>query len=457
MPTPIIMPKQGNTVEHVLLARWLKRVGERVQVGDVLCEVETDKAVMEVESSASGVLLETFYQEGDTVPVMTQIAVVGEAGEAVAAPAAAPPVSAAPPPAPPPTAALTPPPTAAPRPAPNGELVGVSPRARALAAQKGIDPATLRGTGPEGRVIERDVLAAAGAAPATPLARGLLTDPTLQAPPEGSGIGGRVTARDLVPVPPPVAEPVAAPVEHEPTPAPAAPRDDVTIIPLRGVRKVTAERMRASLLNSAQLTLNASADARALQALRQRCKTSPEPLGLRGVTINDLLLFAVARTLPNHPDLNATLDLQAGEITQHKRVHLGMAVDTPRGLLVPVIRDAHTLSLKALSDAAAALADRAQSGKLTPDEMQGGTFTVSNLGSFGVESFTPVINPPQVAILGVGNVNLKPIMVEGDVQHIPHIGLSLTVDHQVVDGAPGARFLRDLATAIAQIDLLLAL
>ncbi|MFQ3646398.1 MAG: dihydrolipoamide acetyltransferase family protein [Anaerolinea sp.] len=448
MPTPIIMPKQGNTVEQVLLARWLKRVGERVQAGDVLCEVETDKAVMEVESSASGILLETFYKEGDTVPVMTQIAVIGEAGEAVTSPPAA---------APAPMLSSPPQPVTPPRPAPNGEPVGVSPRARALAAQKGIDPAALRGTGPEGRVIERDVLAAANASPLTPLARARLNDPALQAPPEGSGIGGRVTARDLIPAPPPA--PVeAAPALIEPAPAPAVPvSDDVTIIPLRGVRKVTAERMRASLLNSAQLTLNASADARALQALRQRFKASPEALGLRSVTINDLVLFAVARTLPNHPDLNATLDLPAGEITQHKRVHLGMAVDTPRGLLVPVIRDAHTLSLKALADAASALADKAQSGKLTPDEMQGGTFTVSNLGGFGIESFTPVINPPQVAILGVGNINLKPVMVEGDVQHIPHLGLSLTVDHQVVDGAPGARFLRDLAAALAQIDLLLAL
>jgi pyruvate dehydrogenase E2 component (dihydrolipoamide acetyltransferase) len=231
---------------------------------------------------------------------------------------------------------------------------------------------------------------------------------------------------------------------------------DVTVIPLRGVRKVTAERMRASLLNSAQLTLNASADARALQALRQRFKASPEALGLRGVTLNDLLLFAVARTLPNHPELNATLDLAAGEIVQHRRVHLGMAVDTPRGLLVPVIRNAHALSLKALSEVAAALAQKAQSGRLTPDEMQGGTFTVSNLGSFGVESFTPVINPPQVAILGVGNIQLKPVLVDAEVQHLPHIGLSLTIDHQVVDGAPGARFLRDLSAALAQIDLLLA-
>lgn len=454
MPTPIIMPKQGNTVEQVLLARWLKRVGERVQAGDVLCEVETDKAVMEVESSASGILLETFYKEGDTVPVMTQIAVIGEAGEAVSAPPAAAPTAAATPSSPPP---IAPQPSAPPRPAANGESVGVSPRARALAAERGIDPAALRGTGPEGRVIERDVLAAAGAAPLTPLARARLSDPALHAPPEGTGIGGRVTARDLVPAPPPA--PVeAASVPTEPMPVPAAPvSDDVTIIPLRGVRKVTAERMRASLLNSAQLTLQASADARALQALRQRFKTSAEPLGLRGVTINDLLLFAVARTLPNHPDLNATLDLQAAEITQYRRVHLGMAVDTPRGLLVPVIRDAHTLSLKALSGAASALAGKAQSGKLAPDEMQGGTFTVSNLGGFGIESFTPVINPPQVAILGVGNINLKPVMVDGDVQHIPHLGLSLTVDHQVVDGAPAARFLRDLAAALAQVDLLLAL
>jgi pyruvate dehydrogenase E2 component (dihydrolipoamide acetyltransferase) len=443
------MPKQGNTVEQVLLARWLKRVGERVQAGDVLCEVETDKAVMEVESSASGILLETFYNEGDTVPVMTQIAVIGEAGEAVDAPPAAPAPTA-------PPAAATQQPILPPRPAPNGEPVGVSPRARALAAEKGIDPATLRGTGPEGRVIERDVLAAASAAPLTPLARARLSDPALQAPPEGSGIGGRVTARDLVPAPPPA--PVeAAPAPIEAVPDPDAARDDVTIIPLRGVRKVTAERMRASLLNSAQLTLHASADARALQALRQRFKTSAEPLGLRGVTINDLVLFAVARTLPNHLDLNATLDLPAAEITQYRRVHLGMAVDTPRGLLVPVIRDAHTLSLKALSGAASALADKAQSGKLTPAEMQGGTFTVSNLGGLGIESFTPVINPPQVAILGVGSIHLKPVMVDEEVQHIPHLGLSLTVDHQVVDGAPAARFVRDLAAAIAQVDLLLAL
>jgi pyruvate dehydrogenase E2 component (dihydrolipoamide acetyltransferase) len=450
------MPKQGNTVEQVLLARWLKRPGERVQAGEVLCEVETDKAVMEVESSASGVLLEMFYKEGDTVPVMTPIAVVGEAGEAAAAPPTAAPTLPA-------AAQVTSPPSArptAPRPTASGSdgrSVGVSPRARALAAQKGIDPSTLRGTGPEGRVIERDVLAAVNAAPMTPLARALLSRSDLQAPPEGTGIGGRVTARDLVPLPPAAVEP--APVESAPSVPPAEPAPsaaDVTVIPLQGVRKVTAERMRASLLNSAQLTLNASADARALQALRQRFKASPEALGLRGVTLNDLLLFAVARTLPNHPELNATLDLAAGEIVQHRRVHLGMAVDTPRGLLVPIIRDAHILSLKALSEAAAALAQKAQSGRLTPDEMQGGTFTVSNLGSFGVESFTPVINPPQVAILGVGNIQLKPVMVDAEVQHLPHIGLSLTIDHQVVDGAPGARFLRDLSAALAQIDLLLA-
>jgi pyruvate dehydrogenase E2 component (dihydrolipoamide acetyltransferase) len=455
LPTSIIMPKQGNTVEQVLLARWLKRPGEPVQAGEVLCEVETDKAVMEVESSASGVLLEVFYKEGDTVPVMTPIAVVGEAGEAAAVPPIASPTLPA-------AAQVTSTPSArptAPRPtasSSDGRSVGVSPRARALAAQRGIDPSTLRGTGPEGRVIERDVMAAASAAPMTPLARSLLSRSDLQAPPQGTGIGGRVTARDLVPAPPALAEP--APVEPAPAvpTAEPTPSADVTVIPLRGVRKVTAERMRASLLNSAQLTLNASADARALQALRQRFKASPEALGLRGVTLNDLLLFAVARTLPNHPELNATLDLAAGEIVQHRRVHLGMAVDTPRGLLVPIIRDAHILSLKALSEAAAALAQKAQSGRLTPDEMQGGTFTVSNLGSFGVESFTPVINPPQVAILGVGNIQLKPVMVDAEVQHLPHIGLSLTIDHQVVDGAPGARFLRDLSAALAQIDLLLA-
>jgi pyruvate dehydrogenase E2 component (dihydrolipoamide acetyltransferase) len=225
-------------------------------------------------------------------------------------------------------------------------------------------------------------------------------------------------------------------------------------IPLAGVRKLIAERMLASLQTTAQLTLSRSADARQLQAYRRRLKESPESLGLRGITINDLVLFAVARTLPQFLALNATLEGQT--IRQYRRVQLGMAVDTPRGLMVPVVRDADTRSLRSISQEAARLAQACVAGKVAPDELSGGTFTVSNLGSLGIESFTPVLNVPQVAILGVGAIQLRPVEQAGEVAFIPHLSLSLTINHQVVDGAPAARFLQALAENIANLDVVVA-
>ena len=201
--------------------------------------------------------------------------------------------------------------------------------------------------------------------------------------------------------------------------------------------------------------MTASADARALQSYRRQLKTSDPALELQEVTINDLVLFAVSRTLPQFPDLNATF--ADGALTQSASVHLGFAVDTPRGLLVPVIQQAETLPLRQLAMRARTLATQARAGKLTPDQMSGGSFTVSNLGQFGIESFTPILNPPQVAILGVGGIDLKPVLVNETVEHIPHLHLSLTIDHQVVDGAPAARFLQTLCRNLAQFDLLLAL
>jgi pyruvate dehydrogenase E2 component (dihydrolipoamide acetyltransferase) len=236
---------------------------------------------------------------------------------------------------------------------------------------------------------------------------------------------------------------------------PAAPVDDeIEIIPVQGIRKVIANRMLESLQTTAQLTLNSSADARALQAYRQRLKTSSEELGLQTVTVNDLLLFAVSRLLPRYPALNALFTGQ--EIHRYRAVHLGVAVDTPRGLMVPTIRRANSLSLKQLADESKRLANACLDGKIAPDELTGGTFTVTNLGNLGIESFTPVLNPPQVAILGVGGISLKPVQIDAEVKFIPHIGLSLTINHQVVDGAPAARFLQALATGLAQFELLLA-
>jgi pyruvate dehydrogenase E2 component (dihydrolipoamide acetyltransferase) len=456
MATAVVMPKQGNSVESCLIVDWKKNVGDAVKEGDILCEVETDKAVMEVESAHAGTLLARFFDEGEEVPVMVNIAAIGEPGEDVSdldpnagqeeeAPAAE---------------TSTPAPADAPDHTPDSEppiftpqsSSFISPRARHLAERKALDPTPLTGTGPGGRIIERDVEAALAAQPKlSPVAKAMVEEGGYVAPERGSGPGGRIMARDLVAsgewqVTSGETEEATRATSHE----------DVEIIPVKGVRKVIAQRMLASLQTTAQLTLDGSADARAILALRKRLKASADALGLQGITINDLILFAVSRTLLRHPELNAHFDGEA-EIRRYASVHLGVAVDTPRGLMVPVIHNADRYSLKALSQEAKRLATACLESRVKPDELAGGTFTVTNLGALGVEHFTPVLNPPEVAILGVGNVNLKPVAgTGGEVEFIPHLGLSLTINHQVVDGAPGARFLQDLARGIAEIDLLLA-
>jgi pyruvate dehydrogenase E2 component (dihydrolipoamide acetyltransferase) len=231
----------------------------------------------------------------------------------------------------------------------------------------------------------------------------------------------------------------------------------VSEIPVKGVRKLIAERMLASLAGSAQYTLHAWADARELASFRQRLKTSEEPLGLRGISIGDLVNFAAVRTLAAHPQANA--HFTEGRLLQFQKVHLGFAVDTPRGLVVPVIRNADSLSLKRLAAEAARLAQACQDGSVSPELLSGGTFTVSNLGALGIEQFTPVLNPPQVAILGVGGISLRPVAdpgAPGGAAFLPHLALSLTANHQVLDGAPAARFLAELARNIENIGLLLA-
>ncbi len=484
MATPIVMPKQGNTVESVIIVDWKKQVGDIVAVDDVLCEVETDKATMEVPSPAAGTLLATLYAAGDEVPVMATIAWIGEAGEAVpgseergardeeSAPQAAAPTDMSAPATPQspnrPIAQspnLQSPISQSPiSQSPISNLQSpISPRARHLAERKGVEATALAGSGPGGRVIERDVQAAIAAQPKlTPVAKAMVAEGGFAVPAQGSGPGGRVTSKDLVKAEARQIKEIApvaisqSPISQSPisqSPISNLQSPEAEIIPVKGVRKVIAERMLQSLQTTAQLTLHASADARALQALRKRIKESPEAMGVRGVTINDLVLFAVARTLPAFPGLNALFT--GAEIHQYRTVHLGVAVDTPRGLMVPVVRNAEMLSLRQLSAEAKRLATACLESKITPDELTGGTFTVTNLGAFGVESFTPVLNPPQVAILGVCNIQPKPTEVGDKVKFAPHIGLSLTINHQVVDGAPAARFLQTLGQAIATIDLLL--
>jgi pyruvate dehydrogenase E2 component (dihydrolipoamide acetyltransferase) len=262
-------------------------------------------------------------------------------------------------------------------------------------------------------------------------------------PASGTGIGGRVRADDV-----PAARPAVAPS----TARVATGR--YTDVPVKGVRKIIADRMFASLATTAQLTLNASAPARQLQELRRLFKEDPARLGLGGVTINDLVHLAVARTLHSFKELNATFD--GATIRQYDDVHLAFATDTPRGLMVPVIRNAHTLTLRQLAAEAARLAKGCREGGVKPDELSGGTFTVTNLGAFGIESFTPVLNVPQVAILGVCAIRPEPVQNGDEIVFQPRIGLSLTINHQVVDGAPGARFLQALGAAFAALPALLA-
>lgn len=420
MATEVLMPRQGNTVESCLLVSWKKKPGDTVSAGETICEVETDKATVEVPAPESGTVLRLLVKQGDDVPVLAPIAVIGRpdekppephstgatpttaTGTSPAAISGAPASSA-------PAQASSPPGRAG----PSALLIGkpaISPRARRLAQSKGLELDGLTGTGPRGRIIERDVRERLAAAP------------------------------------------VAASLRV--SPAPTTTIAAAQTIPVRGVRKLTAERMRASLSTTAQLTIHMSADATKLLAFRAELKASPPERALSHIGINDMIMFAAAWALRSFPELNA--HFLGDRITQFQEVNLGFAVDTSRGLLVPVIRRADGLSLRAVSSECSRLAAACRDGKATPEDLSGATFTTTNLGAIGVEYFTPVLNPPEVGILGICAIQPKPIQSGTSVEFRPHIGLSLTIDHQAVDGAPAARFLAALCDAVARFDLLLA-
>ncbi|MDU2192702.1 MAG: dihydrolipoamide acetyltransferase family protein [Actinomyces sp.] len=443
MATIVVMPQLGNSVESCIIVEWMIAEGDTVSVDQTLASIETDKSTMEVPSTAEGTVLKLLWEEGDEVPVKDPLIIVGEPGEDIsglvpggdAAPAEAD--------APAEQAAAAPE-AAAPAFATERATGAVSPRARALAASNGVDASAIaEGSGPHGRVIERDVAAAIAAGPVlTSAARAAGVSAA-----EGTGIGGRVSVADAgrtAEVAPAAA--VAAPAAAADFPGAS------TSAPLKGVRKVVAKRMMESLTSTAQLTLNTTANAAGILTMRKKVKNADEALGLNKITLNDLVCFAVSRTLLKYPAFNA--HLEDGVLTEFEQVHLGFACDTPRGLLVPVIRSAQALGLKAFSDEAKRLAGGAIDGSLSPEFLSGGTFTVSNVGSFGIETFTPVINLPQTAILGVGAITPRPVVAaDGTIGVEQRLTLSLTIDHQVIDGADGARFLRDLVAAIENIDV----
>jgi pyruvate dehydrogenase E2 component (dihydrolipoamide acetyltransferase) len=445
MATPVLMPKQGNTVEECLLAKWRKKKGATVAAGEIIADIETDKASFEIEAPVAGTLLETFFDEGVLVPVQVAICAIGNAGEDVSAfrsgGAAAPAEAAAPAAAPAAVPALAA--VAAPAPVPAALAADrpLSPRARKFVAEHPfVVPAALAGTGAGGRIVEADVKAAyAESARLSPVAAAMQAA-GIAAPAAGTGVGGLVRGEDMGKA----ASPAAAKAE--------ATVDQTEGVPQAQIRKIIASRLVESLQTLAQYTLNASADATALLAIRKRVKENAEKLGLADISINDMVNFAAIKALKLHPAVNA--EFIGGKVYTRPAVNFGFACDTPKGLMVPVIRNAQNLTLNGLAAATKAMAKAAQEGKISPDDLAGGTFTVSNLGVFGISSFTPVINAPQVAILGVCGLELKPVRRKsGEVVFAEHLGFSLTLDHRVIDGAPGAKFLKTLREIIESFDL----
>ncbi len=413
MANAVIMPKAGITVESCIIGTWEKKIGDPVKVGDILFTYETDKASFECESTAEGTLLEIFFQEGDEVPCLVNVCAVGAAGEdcsalrpegaAEEAPAAAPaeePKAAAPAPVAP-VAETT---------AVAGEKSAISPRAKKLAERAGVDAALATPTGPNGRIIERDV-------------RTLMDNPVVAS-----------------------AAPAAAPA------APVA--EEYEDVKFSGIRRAISKSMHTSLSTMAQLTHNTSFDATAILNYRKVLKAAEGEVS--GITLGDIVLYAVSRTLLNHPDLNANM-LDDNNIRLFKHVNLGVAVDTPRGLMVPTIFHADEMSLLEISKAVKDLAAQCREGSISPDLLTGGSFTVSNLGNLGVESFTPVINPPQTGILGVcGTTDRVRKGKDGSIEIYPAMGLSLTYDHRAVDGSPAARFQKELCQNLENFTTLLA-
>lgn len=435
MAIPVIMPRQGQSVESCILTQWYKSAGESVSKGDLLFAYETDKAAFEEEAQADGILLALFYKEGDEVPVLTNMAVIGDEGESVDEfrpdqnevlpeeqhhdpvevflPAGDVPV-----------------PVSVPV-QQNGKL-SISPRARRLACEKRVMFESLKGTGPGGRIIERDILEEIRKGKRlTPLAQKKMEADGLALPQEGQTPFGKITSKELVE-------------------APSV--GSFTDEPLSNVRKIIAAAMHRSLQNSAQLTHHLSANASAMLRIRKVVKARMKDGYAYNITLNDMVCFAVIRALKLHPGANA--HYLEGTLRKFSKVNLGMAVDTERGLLVPCLGNADDLSLTGLSSQLGELVEASRGGSVSPDLLapEAATFTISNLGNYGVEMFTPVINLPQVGILGVNTIIQRPtVLADGSFGFQPFMGLSLTYDHRALDGGPATLFLAEIKNQIESL------
>jgi pyruvate dehydrogenase E2 component (dihydrolipoamide acetyltransferase) len=399
----IIMPKMGDAMEEGTLVRWLKQEGDAVQEGEPIAEIATDKATVEIEAPVSGVLRGIRVAENAVVPVNTPLAYILQEGESLPtdgdgkASEPAKPAAAAPQPAPAPTAVAAAPPSA---PTNGEERVLASPLARKIAAEHGIDLRQVQGTGPKGRIVERDVLAYLESRKAT-----------------------------VAPAPPPMPAPVVA----------AAPAE-ARVETLTRLRQITAQRTTEAHQTIPHFYLTMEIDMEEALALRQRLNQLDESLR---ISVNDLIVKACAVAIEQHPIVNASY--QNGQLVHPNGVHIGIAVAVEQGLLVAVLRHCEGKSLRRIAQESQTLIQKAREGKLLPDEMTGNTFTVSNLGMFGIEQFTAIINPPASAILAVGATKRAPVVQEdGTIVARQRMKVTLSCDHRVLDGAVGAQFLQTL-------------
>lgn len=441
MAVSIIMPKQGQSVETCIIAE-IKKKGDKVKKGEVIFSYETDKASFEEVSPQDGTVLECFYREGDEVPVLQNVMIIGEPGENYSDLLAQTDIPVAEveketqqavakvenSPEQPPLPELQ----------PNKNNAPVSPRARHLAEKEAIETSALAGSGPNGRIIEKDVRSALENRPKlTPLAKKLAAEEGLQPTTSGSGLNGMAKSIDL-----------SAPTN-------AVYGLDYEDRKLPNIRKLIAKSMQASLQNSAQLTHHLGADARRILQLRKKAKAAFESGQLQvNITLNDFVCFAVIKALRKFPNVNS--HFLGDSIRYFKKIHLGLAVDTDRGLMVPVVRNADDLSIIGLANQLKEVAAACRKGNVNPEILspEAGTFTVSNLGNYGVEIFTPIINLPQSAILGVNTILPRPKdLGDGVYGFVPYIGLSLTYDHRSIDGGEATRFLKQIAEEIENLEI----
>jgi len=449
MAVPVIMPRQGQSVETCIIGEWSKKVGDPIKKGEVFFSYETDKSSFEEEAKVDGEVLAIFYEEGDEVPVLTNVAVIGKKGESVeefrpgnasAAPAdettsepeqTAEPVAA-------PAAMECKNSTVKSTSVNNDGKVIASPRAKAEAEKDSICISDLAGTGPHGRIIARDVEGAIGTdKQMTKLAKVKSEAEGLKPVSESTGIGGRVAAADLT----------ANPVYGE--------SEDSEVKKLSHMRKLIGKAMFNSLHESAQLTHHMSADARKIMALRKVYKKKlADGETKENVTINDFVCYAVIKALKKFPQANT--HFLGDSIRYFNKIHLGLAVDTDRGLMVPVVKNADDLSLEGLSAQLGSVATQSRKGNINPDLLKAdaASITVSNLGNYGVEMFTPILNLPQACILGVCTIVPRPKDLGGGVYgFVPMMGLSLTYNHQVLDGGEATRFLKEIKDQIENMTL----